>query len=194
MPSLLSNSARALLNLALLATLLLCSLTSLPLSHAQEDGSYDGKEPGDCIMSCDECPTADSDNGSGAAAPAAAAAGANAAAVDLTSRTANVPLEYILPSLFPVLYGALGVGVGDATIILRWATLTTAGWFDVVSAYHPTAVGVFTDMGRRPESEWTPENVNIAVLYAAHKVFSWCAPQLKNSLPIVTTGHGPRHA
>ncbi|PJE95970.1 hypothetical protein CUT44_19380 [Streptomyces carminius] len=49
----------------------------------------------------------------------------------------------------------------DATILLE------VPWFDAIAPYHPTAVGIFSDLGRRPRSEHTTRNKNIAVMYSA---------------------------
>ncbi|AZM59186.1 MULTISPECIES: DUF6851 domain-containing protein [unclassified Streptomyces] len=49
----------------------------------------------------------------------------------------------------------------DSTILLE------VPWFDAIAPYHPTAVGIFSDLGRRPSSEHTTRNKNIAVMYSA---------------------------
>ena len=38
---------------------------------------------------------------------------------------------------------------GDATLVLRLTTLITNAWFDATAPYHPTAVGVYTRLGRQ---------------------------------------------
>lgn len=49
----------------------------------------------------------------------------------------------------------------DETVLLE------VPWFDAIAPYHPTAVGIFSDLGRRPSAERTTRNKNIAVIYAA---------------------------
>ncbi|WP_225801861.1 DUF6851 domain-containing protein [Streptomyces sp. NK15101] len=49
----------------------------------------------------------------------------------------------------------------DETVLLE------VPWFDAIAPYHPTAVGVFSDLGRRPAAEHTTRNKNIAVIYSA---------------------------
>ena len=39
---------------------------------------------------------------------------------------------------------------------------------DALAPYHPTAVGVYTRIERRPQEEWTLRNMNIATLYASY--------------------------
>jgi hypothetical protein len=59
----------------------------------------------------------------------------------------------------------------DVTIFLWVNHLTTIAWFDAVAPYHPTAVGVYTRVGRRPASESTTNrNLNIALIHATSQV------------------------
>ncbi|MEU9109770.1 DUF6851 domain-containing protein [Streptomyces xanthophaeus] len=53
-----------------------------------------------------------------------------------------------------------------------WIThLIQTAWFDAVAPYHPTAVGVYSRLGRRPAAEAaTNRNKNIAALYASYQV------------------------
>ena len=66
---------------------------------------------------------------------------------------------------------------GDATLVLRVTTLITNSWYDATAPYHPTAVGVYTHLGRRPEAEATTENINIALLYASFRVLNSLLPE-----------------
>jgi hypothetical protein len=59
----------------------------------------------------------------------------------------------------------------DVTIFLWVNRQTTIAWFDAVAPYHPTAVGVYTRLGRRPASESTTNrNMNIALIHASYQV------------------------
>jgi hypothetical protein len=59
----------------------------------------------------------------------------------------------------------------DATILIRVTHLVQNAWFDALAPYHPTAVGVYSRLGRRPPSESTTNrNKNIAALYAMYRV------------------------
>ncbi|MEM7155192.1 MAG: vanadium-dependent haloperoxidase [Myxococcota bacterium] len=88
----------------------------------------------------------------------------------------NAAIELVIPNVVPVLFS--NVNPGDATIVLRWTTLITNSWFDATAPYHPTAVGVYSDLGRRPaEESLTNEQINIALLYASHRVLNSLAPQ-----------------
>ena len=59
---------------------------------------------------------------------------------------------------------------GDASVTLRITTFISNAWYDATAPYHPTAVGVWSRLGRRPASEATPRNINTAVLYASYRV------------------------
>ena len=101
------------------------------------------------------------------------AAAAVAAAFDLETDavTDYIIFDYLGPGIF-----FTGIGVGDASLILRWTTMIHLAWFDATAPYHPTAVGVYSDLGRRPEIESaTNANIAVAVLFSSHKILSWCA-------------------
>jgi len=74
------------------------------------------------------------------------------------------------------------VGPMDATIIMWSSHKVQTSWFDAIAPYHPTAVGVYTRIPRRPASEHTNRNKNIACLHAMLQV-------LKGLIPERTTGH-----
>ncbi|MCD0448630.1 hypothetical protein LO762_05385 [Actinocorallia sp. API 0066] len=59
------------------------------------------------------------------------------------------------------------------------AMLVEMPWFDAIAPYHPTAVGIFSDLGRRPPAERTTRNKNIAVVYAAFTSLNAVLPQHK---------------
>ncbi|MFW6690313.1 vanadium-dependent haloperoxidase [Streptomyces sp. MAR4 CNX-425] len=59
----------------------------------------------------------------------------------------------------------------DVTIVQRYIHLSMVSWFDALAPYHPTAVGVYSRLGRRPSSESaTNRNKNIAALHANYHV------------------------
>ena len=90
--------------------------------------------------------------------------------------TGNAPVEVVIPRVVPVIFE--NVAPGDATIVLRFTTLLTNAWFDATAPYHPTAVGVFSNLGRRPASESaTNANMNIAIMYASYRTLNSLAPQ-----------------
>lgn len=90
--------------------------------------------------------------------------------------TGNAPIEVIIPTVIPTIFGSV-TSPGDATLILRFTTLITNSWFDAVAPYHPTAVGIYSDLGRRPASESTDNTqLNTAIFYASFRVFNSLFP------------------
>ncbi|MFJ4832089.1 vanadium-dependent haloperoxidase [Streptomyces sp. NPDC088747] len=64
-----------------------------------------------------------------------------------------------------------GIGPNDATIYIWITHLFQISWFDAMAPYHPTAVGLYSRIARRPASEAaTNRNKNIAGLYASYQV------------------------
>ncbi|MGP4111915.1 DUF6851 domain-containing protein [Streptomyces sp. 4N509B] len=67
----------------------------------------------------------------------------------------------------------------DVSIVIRVTHLSQNAWFDAVAPYHPTAVGIYSRLGRRPASESaTNRNKNIALLYATYRVQEILLPQV----------------
>ena len=81
------------------------------------------------------------------------------------------------PAVAPVIFRDVSNSGGDATLVLRVTTLVTNAWFDATAPYHPSAVGVYSRLGRRPASEAvTNENMNIALLYSSQRVLNSLLP------------------
>ncbi|RII13458.1 hypothetical protein DSC45_24200 [Streptomyces sp. YIM 130001] len=60
---------------------------------------------------------------------------------------------------------------GDVSTYTWITHLFQTSWFDAVAPYHPTAVGVYSRIPRRPAEEAaTNRNKNIAALYASYQV------------------------
>jgi hypothetical protein len=82
------------------------------------------------------------------------------------------------------------VGPMDASVYIWITHLFQMSWFDALAPYHPTAVGVYSRIGRRPASESrTNRNKNIAGLYASYQVvkavFEERAPVMRQALMLV---------
>ena len=88
----------------------------------------------------------------------------------------NIATDVIIPSAVPLILSTLGHG--DATLILRIVALSTNAWFDAIAPYHRTAVGIYSNLGRRPRSEHaTNRQRNIAIIYATYRVVLSLMPQ-----------------
>lgn len=69
------------------------------------------------------------------------------------------------------------IGPMDVSVLHRFVHLSVASWFDAVAPYHPTAVGLHSNLGRRPASESKDNtNKNIAALYANYQVVRGVEP------------------
>jgi len=89
----------------------------------------------------------------------------------------NAAVEVVIPVVAPVIFSDVSNSGGDATLMLRVTTLVTNSWFDASAPYHPSAVGVYSRLGRRPASEaLTNENINIALLYSSYRVLNSLLP------------------
>ena len=90
--------------------------------------------------------------------------------------TGNAGIEVIIPAVIPALFQT--TTPNDAPIILRHTTVITNAWFDAIAPYHPTAVGVYSRLGRRPPAEAaTNRQKNIAMLYASYRVLNSMLPR-----------------
>ena len=100
---------------------------------------------------------------------------APAQALPFDFETGNAPIEVIIPAVVPSIFAA--VAPSDASLVLRTTTLLTNAWFDALAPYHPTAVGVYSRLPRRPQSEGLNDrNRNIAIFYAALPVLESLYP------------------
>lgn len=91
----------------------------------------------------------------------------------------NAAIEVVIPAAVPAIFAA--VKPGDAPLVLRFTTMLTNAWFDATAPYHPTAVGVYSRINRRPEGERTNRNVNTAILYASHRALNSLFPEFASN-------------
>ncbi len=90
----------------------------------------------------------------------------------------NAVVQVIIPNVIPVVRQDVSPGAGDATLVLRTTTVLLTGMFDALAPYHPSAVGIYSRLGRRPAGESaTNRNKNIAVVYASYRVLSSLYPR-----------------
>ncbi|HEY5834546.1 vanadium-dependent haloperoxidase [Streptomyces sp.] len=92
--------------------------------------------------------------------------------------TGNIATEVIFPATEQPTRVGLSTSGMDATTIFRLAALVEAGWFDAIAPYHPTAIGLYSNLGRRPASEAvTNKNKNIALMYASYRALESMLPK-----------------
>jgi hypothetical protein len=89
----------------------------------------------------------------------------------------NAPVDVIVPTVIPVIFQSVSPAANDATLVLRITALITNAWFDSIAPYHPTAVGVYSKLARRPVEETTDTNRNTAIFYASYRVLNSLLPR-----------------
>jgi hypothetical protein len=89
----------------------------------------------------------------------------------------NAIIEVIFPALQKVQGVVISPDGSDVTLIVDHAMLLELAWFDAIAPFHPKAVGIFSNLGRRPQSEATNRNKNTAVIYASYRSFSKLIPE-----------------
>ncbi|MFI0422826.1 vanadium-dependent haloperoxidase [Spongiactinospora sp. 9N601] len=101
------------------------------------------------------------------------------AAVPFDFDTGNAIREVVIPAELP-LFLSTGVSGSDVSLFLRHAVVLNNAWFDSTAPYHPTAIGVASNLGRRPASEGrTNRNRNIAIMYASFRILSTEMPRFR---------------
>lgn len=66
---------------------------------------------------------------------------------------------------------------GDASLVIRITTLMSNAFFDALAPYHPTAVGIYSNIRRQPpEQSLTYRNKNIAIFYCSLRVLANAIP------------------
>ena len=109
-------------------------------------------------------------------APATAQAPNPAAPFD--PATGNAAGQVIIPTVDPVFFSDATVHGGDPSILIRYTTLIVNSWFDAAAPYHPTAVGVYSDLPR--EAPFTPTDntaLNVAMTAGSKAILDHCFPQ-----------------
>ena len=89
--------------------------------------------------------------------------------------TGIAPIEIIAPMIVQALLQT--TAPNDAPIILRHTTIAAHSWYDAIAPYHPTAIGVSSNLPRRPAAERTQRNKNIAMVYSSYRVMNSLMPQ-----------------
>jgi hypothetical protein len=108
----------------------------------------------------------------------AAADGEDATIQSLDFDNGNAALEVIYPALQTVEREVLSRTGADASIVIDFAMLLEVAWFDAIAPYHPTAVGIYSNLGRRPASEAaTNRNKNLALIYSSYRIMNKYLPE-----------------
>ena len=93
-------------------------------------------------------------------------------------KTGDGAIDFVINSIPQEVFDDVSSSGGDASLVLRFTTLLINSWFDASAPYHPTAIGVYSDLGRRPAEESVDnENINIALIYASYHVLNSLLPK-----------------
>jgi hypothetical protein len=79
----------------------------------------------------------------------------------------NAPIEVIIPAAVDAIFSSISPVASDASLVMRITTVITNAWFDAIAPYHPSAVGVYSHLGRRPATEATDANRNVALFHSS---------------------------
>src|SRR5919197_825884 len=93
----------------------------------------------------------------------AAAGPRNEAAPSFDLDKGNAVTEVIFPALQQAQGATISADGSDVTFIVDHAMLLELAWFDAIAPFHAKAVGIYSNLGRRPASENTNRNKNTAV-------------------------------
>src|SRR5262245_5315022 len=103
--------------------------------------------------------------------------------------TGNAAHEVVIPATIPPLLATWASS--DASLVLHTTVQINNGWFDAIAPYHPTAVGVASQLGRRPASERaTNRQRNIAILSASYRVLTGLLPKFEAQWREMLSGVG----
>lgn len=91
--------------------------------------------------------------------------------------TGNAPVDIVFPAVQVPERTYISKDGSDASLVIDYVMALEVTWFDAIAPYHPTAVGVYSNLGRRPQSEATNRNKNIAVLYSSYRILMNRIPQ-----------------
>ena len=90
--------------------------------------------------------------------------------------TMNPLSDVVLPRLYPVIASDVSPTLGDATLINRIRFVVALAMAEAAAPYHPTAVGMYSRLPRRPVEARTDRNINTAMLHAAYQALSGLLP------------------
>jgi len=112
------------------------------------------------------------------------------AKADLDPNITNAPFQVIIPAGIQVVQEELSPNANDPTTIFRITAMVSNAWFDAIAPYHPTAVGVYSRIPTRPESERNDRNRNVATLYASKQIYTSMFPQRAETFKVAFASIG----
>lgn len=93
-------------------------------------------------------------------------------------KTGNAAVQVVIPAVDPIFFEDVTVHGGDPSILIRYTTLIVNAWFDASTAYHKTAVGVYSTPSRQKAFDPTDNTtLNAAMISASKIILDQCFPQ-----------------
>lgn len=102
----------------------------------------------------------------------------------------NAVAELVFPALNQAQGATISADGSDVPLIVDHAMLLELAWFDAIAPYNPKAVGIFSNLGRRPSSEDTNRNKNTAVIYASYRILNKAIPEFSTTWHTMVTSAG----
>lgn len=99
----------------------------------------------------------------------------SAMAAEFDLNNGHAAMEVVIPNTAQFLAQDVSISGSDATLVLRFTAMLSNAWFDAVSPYHPTQVGVYSQFSNRLKDA-NNHDKNVAVLYASYRVLSSMGP------------------
>lgn len=92
-------------------------------------------------------------------------------------KTGNAATDVILPAAAGAIFEEISPVGSDPSLVLRATILITGGWYEAAAPFHPTAVGVYSRLGRQPAADPNDNtDLNTAILYASRGVLTHLFP------------------
>lgn len=106
-------------------------------------------------------------------------------------RNVNVVFNVIIPYLGSWLHEDVTPYFADPSIAFRYVTLILNAGYDATAPYHPTAVGVYSNIDNRPAAEYADDqNINTAIMHAVYRLALEFDPDKKDRWDQMMTSIG----
>lgn len=103
----------------------------------------------------------------------------------------NVVFNVIIPYLGSWIHEDVTPYFADPSVAFRYVTLILNAGYDASAPYHPTAVGVYSNIVNRPAAEYENDrNINIATMHAVYQLALKFDPDKKDRWDSMMTGIG----
>ena len=90
----------------------------------------------------------------------------------------NAATDLILPAAAKAIFEDISPNASDPSLVVRATALITGSWYEAAAPFHPTAVGVYSRLGRYNNTNPRNNNtdINTALLYSSRGILSYLFP------------------